>query len=230
MAPRSYLTGIANWVTALILASLILSGCTSEGGEKPTQTPQSLPPSDAGTQDASEPNLPEVTVEQDACTSPLVPYAVDHSCIHALRGPFLDVVAASDMGGAVDISQRHTLYNIQLLAIEGGYGGYMSFSHNQEAVFAAYPDPYFLLSTTTSDLVAQILDDYQADTTARFVEEVAPTNPQCALALAYVYPLAAVTTHTVYLFSQSQQEVTLVIEHLFDYANQTWAEECADDE
>ncbi len=210
----------------LVFMSLV--GCAADTGSKEPNTPQSGD-GDAGTKDDTGPNLPQFTLEEDPCASMLIPGAVDHACIHALRGPYSTVKASGTFDTDVNISERHTFFTIELSETEGGYHGYLRFRHEQPVAFPNYPQPYFMLGTGNENLQLFVLDSAQNPSTARYADRVSPRNPQCGLRYAFVYPLATALTHTFYLYSPTRSEVTLVAEHLFDYVDAQWVQECADE-
>lgn len=55
----------------------------------------------------------------------------EHVCIHYTDGPVVEVTAGADLDGAPEIAHEHTRVDITLTDLEGGLGGYATFTSDE---------------------------------------------------------------------------------------------------
>lgn len=162
--------------------------------------------SDAGAvssgRDAATPGPPEDGGE--ACW---IDPVLEHSCLHAMRGPFESVTSASS-ASAPNVDLPHTAF---MVALPGSVVGHVSYRPGESGEYAFYlgADVELALRDSSNSLAPT------------FVEPVAA----CAgLAKAFIYDLVGATKYDVSLTPAANEEsTTLIIENVDSLVTRGWS-------
>lgn len=128
----------------LLSTSLLAVSCRAVLNE-PTSTPDQSSPSPTvatATPGESSSSTPEVDAESPSSAdtptaSPLcgsVPASIwravpeDHACTHMQEGPYRTATASVELASAPDVSRVHTRFDVTLVAVEGGLGGFVRYT------------------------------------------------------------------------------------------------------
>jgi hypothetical protein len=181
---------------------------------------------------ALPPAAPSVSVQKNACVDSLVPPASEHACVHDVAGPFVKITAAAAASNATtaDVSKVHTSYTLELPPYVSGegpsYRGFAAFRHSHTPKLSTFPAPPIVFFSNTADVV--ILAYAATNTRALDAVHQGSLTPidGCGLRQAIVYPMQTSQMYTVEVYSRSSRQVSLIAEHLIDYASASWRQQC----
>jgi len=146
----------------------------------------------------------EPAVSAAACRH-LGPAIVDHTCLHARRGPFADVAASAPPAADANVDPVHTHYRVALVATGAGFHGAVRYTPQRAGEWAFYVE---------HDVPLRIVGPEGAALTPTLVDAV----PGCPhLRRVEVVTLAAQVVYHLELGPTTASTVGLVIEHVDDF-------------
>jgi hypothetical protein len=143
-----------------------------------------------------------------ACREPVLGLAVvEHSCVHAEQGPYVDLIAATDEAGAPAVNAPHTAYRVRS---SGGSLSWVRFT-------AATSGSHALLGTLPPSLTFTLGD-------GALVRSVDMSTSCASLPSARVLELSSSNPLTL---SWAEGDLVLVVEALAPFGQQAWEQGCA---